>query len=266
MLNPIFHSVTKHWQLVYAITRRNILTRYRGSFLGLLWSLVTPLLRLGIYTFVFGTILNVRWPNEAGDTLDFSAVLFAGLICHAFAAEILVQSTSLIIGNRQYVKKVIFPLESLPWVVVLAALFQLMVSSIVLVVYVFILKAELSWTVVFLPLPFVALALMMLAIAWLVSATAVFVRDVTQVVDLATVGLLFLSPIFFPVTALPEMLQPFIYLNPISFIVEQVRAILLYGEMPDLVGLLQYGVISLIACRLSLGWFQRLRPGFADVI
>ena len=91
-------------------------------------------------------------------------------------------------------------------------------------------------------------------------------RDVTQVVDLATVGLLFLSPIFFPVSALPEMLQPFIYLNPISFIVEQVRAILLYGEMPDLVGLLQYGVISLIACRLCLGWFQRLRPGFADVI
>ena len=123
-----------------------------------------------------------------------------------------------------------------------------------------------SWTVLLLPLPFVALALMMLSIAWLVSATAVFVRDVTQVVDLATVGLLFLSPIFFPVTALPEMLQPFIYLNPISFIVEQVRAILLYGEMPDLVGLLQYGVISLIACRLSLGWFQRLRPGFADVI
>ena len=266
ILMTIFHGVTKHWQLVYAITRRNILTRYRGSFLGLLWSLVTPLLRLCIYTFVFGTILSVRWPNQSGGTLDFSAVLFAGLICHAFAAEVLVQSTNLIIGNRQYVKKVIFPLESLPWVVVLAALFQLIISSAVLVVYVFILKAELSWTIVFLPLPFCALALMMLAIAWVISATAVFVRDVSQVVDLATIGLLFLSPIFFPVSALPEMLQPFIYLNPISFIVEQVRAILLHGEMPDLVGLLQYGVISLIACRISLGWFQRLRPGFADVI
>ena len=132
--------------------------------------------------------------------------------------------------------------------------------------YVFILKAELSWTIVFLPLPFCALSLMMLAIAWVISATAVFVRDVDQVVDLATIGLLFLSPIFFPVSALPEMLQPFIYLNPISFIVEQVRVILLHGEMPNLVGLLQYGVISLIACRISLGWFQRLRPGFADVI
>tara|TARA_Y100000588_G_scaffold181736_1_gene195509 strand:- start:233 stop:1033 length:801 start_codon:yes stop_codon:yes gene_type:complete len=266
MLMTIFHGVTKHRALIYAITRRNILIRFRGSFLGLLWSLVTPLLRLGIYTFVFGTILSVRWPNQQGDTLDFSAMLFAGLICHAFAAEVLVQSTSLIIGNRQYVKKVIFPLESLPWVVVLAALFQLIVSSVVLIIYVVILKSELSWTVVFLPLPFVALAFMMLAIGWLVSATAVFLRDVDQVVDLATIGLLFLSPIFFPVSALPEILQPFIYLNPISFIVEQVRAILLHGEVPDFVGLLQYGVISLIACRLSLAWFQRLRPGFADVI
>ena len=266
MWMTIFHGVTKHWQLVYAITWRNILTRYRGSFLGLVWSLAAPLLRLGIYTFVFGTVLSVRWPNQQGDTLDFSAVLFAGLICHAFAAEILVQSANLIIGNRQYVKKVIFPLESLPWVIVLAALFQLIVSSMVLVVYVLILKAELSWTVVFLPLPFAALALMMLAIAWLVSATAVFVRDMSQIVDLATVGLLFLSPVFFPVSVLPDMLQPFIYLNPTSFIVEQVRAILLYGQIPDLVGLLQYGLISLLACRISLGWFRRLRPGFADVI
>ena len=183
MWMTIFHGVTKHWQPVYAITRRNILTRYRGSFLGLVWSLVTPLLRLAIYTFVFGSILNVRWPNAAGNTLDFSAVLFAGLICHAFAAEILVQSTNLIIGNRQYVKKVIFPLESLPWVVVLAALFQLIISSAELVLYVFILKTELSWTIVFLPLPFCALALMMLAISWVISATAVFVRDVSQVVD-----------------------------------------------------------------------------------
>ena len=199
----IFNSLHSHWPLVYALTRRSVLTRYRGAFLGLFWSLATPLIRLAVYTFVFGTVIGVRWPNQEGGTLDFAALLFAGLICHSFAAEIMTQAGTLLLTNRQYVKKVIFPLESLPWVVVLAAIFQLAMSTIVLIAYVLFLDRELSWTVVFLPLLFAALALMMLAAAWMISATAVFVRDITQVIELMTMVLLFLSPVFFPISALP---------------------------------------------------------------
>ena len=262
----VFNSLHSHWPLVYALTRRSVLTRYRGAFLGLFWSLATPLIRLAVYTFVFGTVIGVRWPNQEGGTLDFAALLFAGLICHSFAAEIMTQSGTLLLTNRQYVKKVIFPLESLPWVVVLAAIFQLAMSTIVLIAYVLFLDRELSWTVVFLPLLFAALALMMLAAAWMISATAVFVRDITQVIELMTMVLLFLSPVFFPISALPDALQPFIYLNPITFIVEQVRVVLLLGEMPDFFGLGIYAMIAFFICWLSVSWFRHLRPGFSDVI
>jgi len=267
-VNPkaIFTSLTQQWALVLALSRRWILTRYRGSFLGIVWSMVTPLIRLAIYTFVFSTIFRARWHDPLGHTVNFSAMLFAGLICHSFAAEILQQSATLIATNRQYVKKVIFPLESLPWVLVLAALFHLAVSTAVLLIYVFVLQRHLPWTTLFLPIIFAPLALMMLASAWLISATSVFVRDVTQIIELMTMLLLFLSPVFFPISMLPDALQPFIYLNPITFIIEQVRDVVLFGQFPDFFGLGIYLCVACVACWLSLSWFRRLRYGFSDVI
>jgi lipopolysaccharide transport system permease protein len=211
-------------------------------------------------------VFGIQWPNENGDTLSFAALLFAGLICHAFAAEVLLQASTIITSNQQYVKKVIFPLEILPWVVVLSALFHLVVSTGVLLVYVFIIQREMFWTALFIPLPFLALTFMMLSFAWLISSLAVFVRDVSQVVELGSMAMLFLSPVFFPLNVLPEQLQPFLYLNPITFIVEEVRGVLLFGRLPNIKGLVIYSGLAGVCCWLSLSCFQRLRRGFSDVM
>lgn len=262
----VFQSLIQSWPLAVALIRRAILTRYRGSFLGVAWAVASPVMRLIIYTFVFGTIFGVQWPHEHGDTLSFAALLFSGLVCHAFAAEVLLQASTIITSNQQYVKKVIFPLEILPWVVVLSALFHLVVSTGVLLTYLFIIEREMSWTVLFVPLPFLALTLMMLSLAWLISSVAVFVRDVSQVIELASMAMLFLSPVFFPLTALPEQLQPFLYLNPITFIVQEVRGVMLFGQLPNIGGLVIYSALAGVGCWLSLSLFQRLRRGFSDVM
>ena len=262
----VVNSLISNRALVYQLTRRNIQIRFRGAALGILWSLVTPILMLAMYTFVFGTILKVRWIQQQGGNLEFATILFSGLIIHTYFSECLQHSVDLITSNRQYVKKVIFPLTSLAWVAVLTSLFQAAISTAVLLLYLVLAQNTLHSTLIAVPFLLLPLMLIALGASWIISATAVYLRDISQIIGLITLALLFVSPVFYPVSSLPEALQPLLYLNPITWVIEQVRGAILWGEWPDLVGYIKYTVIAFLVAWLGIVWFQRLRPGFADVV
>ncbi len=262
----ILTSLVKHRFVIGQLSRRAILGRYRGTVLGLFWSLFTPLVMLGVYTFVFGKVLEVRWPDQGGGSLEFAAILFSGMIIHGILAECLTQASTLIASNPQYVKKVVFPLEALPWVTVISAFFQGLISTGVLVAYVWIVNEKLTWHVILFPLPLFSLTLVCIGIGWLIAATAVFLKDIAQVTGILSTILFFMAPILYPKTALPEGFQNILYLNPITFVIEQFRSVVLWGEMPDWSGLGIYTAVALIFCWGSLVWFQRSRRGFADVL
>jgi lipopolysaccharide transport system permease protein len=234
--------------------------------LGLFWSLFTPLLLLAVYTFVFGTVLQIRWVDQGGGNLEFAAILFSGMLIHGILAECLTQASSLISANPQYVKKVVFPLEALAWVTVIGAFFQGLVSTCVLGIYLLFVNGAIPWTIVFLPLPLFSLGLVCLGITWLVAATAVFLKDIAQVAGILTTILFFMAPILYPKTALPEQFQIFLYLNPITFVIEQFRDIALWGRLPNWTGLGIYTAAALVFSWGSLAWFQKTRRGFADVL
>ncbi len=262
----ILTSLVKHRFVIGQLSRRAILGRYRGTVLGLFWSLFTPLVMLGVYTFVFGKVLEVRWPDQGGGNLEFAAILFSGMIIHGILAECLTQASTLIASNPQYVKKVVFPLEALPWVTVISAFFQGLISTGVLVAYLLIVNGSLPGTAILFPLPLFSLTLVCIGIGWLIAATAVFLKDIAQVTGILSTILFFMAPILYPKTALPEGFQNILYLNPITFVIEQFRSVVLWGEMPDWSGLAIYTAVALIFCWGSLVWFQRSRRGFADVL
>ena len=262
----IFKCLIEDRHLIYQLTRRNVSARFRGAALGALWSFFTPILMLLVYTFVFGTILEIRWIEQKGGNLEFATILFTGLIIHSYFSECLQYSVGLITSYRQYVKKVVFPLESLAWVAILTALFQAAISTGVLLLYLLIVQKTLPWTILLLPIIIFPLMLFALGISWIISSTTVYVRDIGQIIGPITLILLFVSPVFYPASTLPEKLQLLLYLNPITWIVEQARNIILWGVVPEILGFVIYLVISLVVGWAGLLWFNRLRPGFSDVI
>lgn len=263
MLTSLWH----HRQLIVRLTHREILGRYRGSIMGVLWSLLTPLCMLLIYTFVFSVVFKARW----GEGLEqgrgqFAIILFAGLIVHGVFAEVLNRAPQLIVANVNYVKKVVFPLEVLPVVQLLAAGFHALVSVAVLLLAQIFLGPPIPWTALFLPLVALPLLLLTLGLAWFLTSIGVFLRDVSQAIGLLTSVLLFTAPVFFPLHVLPERLQPWLQLNPLTFIIEQTRAVLIWGQWPNFTGLAIYSLCALLTALLGFQWFQKTRKGFADVL
>ena len=263
----IVRSLVFNRRLIYQLTRRSITGRYRGSVAGMAWSLFIPLMMLAVYTLVFGYIFNLRF-NQSGDggNLDFAIFLFAGIVVHGFMAECLNRSPSLVTGNAQYVKKIVFPIECLTWIAVFTALFQTSISILILCIFVFLVNGSLHPTLLLLPVVIAPLLIMATGFIWLISAMSVFIRDFAQLMGVLSTLMLFLSPVFYPLSAVPEPLRYVLYLNPISFIIEQVRLTIIEGAMPDWLGLLLYTLVALLITRLGFGLFQRMRKGFADVL
>lgn len=259
-------SLWFHRQLIAQMTRREVIGRYKGSVMGLLWSFLNPVLMLVIYTFVFSVVFQARWGEGHETKTQFAVILFAGMIVHALFADILNRAPTLILSNANYVKKVVFPLETLVAVAAGSALFHAFASLLVLVGAMVVLHGQLSWTLVLVPVVLAPLLVLALALGWLLASLGVFLRDVGQMVGVLTTVLLFLSPVFFPVSALPEFLQPWMKANPLTFIIEQTRAVLIFGRLPDWMGLLQYFAIAVFAAWLGYAWFQKTRRGFADVL
>jgi lipopolysaccharide transport system permease protein len=263
----IFHSLWQHRNIVWQMTKRDVVGRYRGSFMGLMWSFLNPLFMLIIYTIVFGFIFKNKWSDGNTQVLEFSTILFAGLIVFNFFAECISRSPNLVLNNVSFVKKIVFPLEILPWVTLGASLFHASLSLLVLLVFHFFIHPSLpSWTILFLPLVFLPLILFTLGVSWFLAALGVYVRDVTQTISIIIPALMFLSPIFYPMSAVPKGFYLVAYLNPLSFIIEQTRSVLLWGQVPQFMGLGVYFLVSGVISWLGFSWFQKTRNGFADVI
>jgi len=259
-------TLYRYRQLLAALTARDLKARYRGSILGLAWSFFNPLLMLVVYTFVFSVIFKARWGLGEESTADFAIVLFVGLIIHGLFAECVNRAPGIILANVNYVKKVVFPLEILPWVAAGSALFHSAVSIAVLLAAQLVFQHALAWTVVFLPIVLLPLLFATMGLAWFLSSIGVYVRDIGQAIGIFTMVLLFLSPVFYPVDALPENYRILLLLNPLTPVIGDARRVLIWGQPPDWGGLMLYSATSFVVAWLGFWWFQRTRRGFADVV
>ena len=260
-------SAWRHRDLVRQLVKREVLGRYRGSMLGVGWSLVHPIIMLAIYTFVFSYVFKTRWEGGVGDSkLEFAIVLFCGMIVFNIFAESFNRSPTLIVAQPSFVKKIVFPLEVLPVVTLLSALFHAAISFIVLLALTIAVKGLPPATLVFAPIIIAPYLLFCLGVAWFLSALGVYLRDIGQVAQVIVTALMFLSPLFYPVSALPEALRPLFLLNPIAYPIEETRAVVLFGRMPDLRALSLYTAFGFAAMWIGFVIFQRIRRGFADVI
>lgn len=267
-LNPtgIFTSLSQNIDLTRQLIKREIISRYRGSVMGFFWTMLTPLMMLAIYTFIFGYVFDVRRGNSEMPDGLFAVNLFCGLIVHGFFAEGINRAPTLITGNVNYVKKVVFPIEIFPWVTVGATLFHSMMSFTVLCLFNLAVTGSIPVTIIWLPVVLLPFVLLMTGAIWLFSALGVYLSDIKQLMGMLTTALLFLSPIFYPISALPPALQSVIYLNPLALIIEQCRDVLLWGKLPNFTALAVYFIVALVVAVIGFTWFQKSRRGFADVL
>jgi len=263
----MFASLSDRWILVWHMTKRSIAGRYKGTIAGIGWSLITPLLLLGIYTFVFGVVFRARWGDKPEMSIGGYAIfLYSGLILHAMLAECINNAPRLIVSHVSYVKKMVFPIEILAWVTVGGTLFQFFISTFVLITALLIVNHSLAWTVVLFPIVVAPIILIAVGVTWLLAAVGVYIRDINQITGLLSTALLFLAPVFYPLSRIPEAYQPWLYLNPLTFVIEQGRSVLLLGEQPNWIGSILYALVGLVIARIGFWWFQRTRKGFADVL
>lgn len=263
----LLRTLWTHRALVRALVAREIVGRYKGSVLGVVWSFLTPLLMVLVFTFVFGEIFQARWAGSAhSGGIDFASALFTGLLAYQFLSECLSRAPNLIVANANYVKKVVFPLEILPVVSVIAAVFHLLVAYAILIGLILASHWTLGPTALLAPvvlLPYIALTL---GLSWAISALGVYLRDIGQLIQPALTALLFLSPVFYPLSSVPAALQPVYLANPVTYVSETLRGVLLHQTLPDPLTWLVFTGLSLLVAWLGLSLFQTTRKGFADVI
>lgn len=252
--------------LTFELAKRDVLGRYRGASFGLLWSLFSPFLMLLIYSFAFGFIFKSKWPHVAGGDHPYAIILYLGLIVHGFFSECLNRAPTLVTGNANLVKRVVFPVEILPWPTVFSALFHAGMNILVFAVLRLALEHTLDLSMLWLPLVFAPLVLLTLGVCWAFAALGVYMRDISQVTGVLSTAMLFVSSAMIPVQALPESYQLLFEINPLTFIINQTRAVALAGHAPDFAGLGLYALGSLVVMYLGYTWFMLTRRGFADVL
>ncbi|GAB4278002.1 MAG: ABC transporter permease [Methylomicrobium sp.] len=269
MLNFCFAfllSPYRHAPLIMRMVKREVVGRYRGSWLGLIWSFVTPVLMLAIYTFVFSFVFKARWDQQPASPYEFALVLFAGLIVFNLFSECVSRAPMLILQNTNYVKKIIFPLEILPWVALGSALFHAGISLLVLLIFLGLSGHTFTLSMLWLPLIWLPFVLLIVGLSWFLASLGVFLRDINQIIGMLMTVLLFMCPIFYPLSTLPDSVSRFLFLNPLTLIVEQTRAVLIWGRQPDWSGLSFYTLTALAIAWLGWVWFNKTRKGFADVL
>jgi lipopolysaccharide transport system permease protein len=262
----VLHFV-KRRDLIWQFTLREVQGRYRGSYLGILWAFITPLLQLTVYTFVFSVIFKARWgPSESESFMDFALILFSGMIAFNVFSESATRAPTLILSNPNYVKKVVFPLEILPVSVLGSALIHSLLSLGIVIVGLLLSSGTLHGTLLYLPLVYLPLIALTLGVSWSLASLGVFIRDIGNFVGIAVTLLFFLTPIIYPMSAVPETIQPVLRLNPLSVIVEDFRRVVIWGLPPDWLWL---GSVTLVSALVMLGgymWFMKIKRAFADVI
>ena len=266
-LASLARSLWQHRQLINKMAWREVIGRYKGSIMGVFWSFIHPVLMLIVYTFVFSIVFKAKWGGgEEESKAAFALILFVGLIVHGLLAEVLNRAPSLILSNVNYVKKVVFPLEILPVISLVSALFHSLISLFVLLLAFVAINGYLPWTVLFIPIVLLPLITLILGLAWILSALGVFIRDIGQSISIITTIMMFMAPVFFPLSALPVKYHPYILANPLTFIIEQSREVLIFGHLPNWSGLAIFMGIAITIVWLGYSLFQKTRKGFSDVL
>lgn len=267
-LMPAFlNSFWRNKELWLRLTERDILGRYRGSTLGIGWSFVNPLAMLAVYTFIFSQVFKARWGGlEEGGAIGFAINLFAGLIVFNLFSECVSKGPSLITGNPNYVKKVIFPLDLLSWVALGSAVFHALIGLIILIAFELLAFHRVPSTLLWLPLVWLPLIAFTLACTMALSSVGVFLRDIGQAIGICLNMLMFLSPIFFPLSALPARWQPVLGLNPIARVIEQTRIVLVIGDRPSVWYIVIGTAAAIMTCELSYLLFKKSQNAFSDVL
>lgn len=260
-------SLWRNRGLVKVLIQREVLGRYQGSVLGILWSFFNPVFMLAVYTFVFSVVFKARWGIAGSESkAEFALVLFAGMLMFNLLAECVSRAPNLILANVSYVKKVVFPLEILPWVSLGAALFHMLISFAVWLVFFCVILGVPPFTIMLFPLLLVPFGLLILGISWFFASLGVYLRDVAHVIGIAITALMFLTPIFYPLSAIPESYRRILYLNPLTFIIDQTRDLLIFGRGMAWGNYWLLMLFSLLLAWLGFSWFQKTRKGFADVL
>ena len=263
----LIRSIWMNRLLILRMVKREVVGKYRGSVIGLGWSFSYPIIMLAVYTFVFSVVFQVRWGGEGGQSkAQFAVILFSGLIIYNLFSEVLNRSPQLLLSNVSYVKKVIFPLEIFPLVALGSALFHTFINLGILLSACALLNGSLHWTIVSFPMILLPLMLITLGVSWMLTSLGLYLRDIGHIIGIFTTILMFLTPIFYPISVVPQEYRAILMLNPLAFLVEQARQVLIFGNLPDAFGLLVCITASFIVAWLGYWCFQKTRKGFADVI
>lgn len=268
-LNPFgtLWGVWKGRDLLNQLVRRNIEGRYKGTMMGLVWMVVTPLVMLAVYTFVFGVVFKARWGAGFGDSkAAFALIMFCGMAVFNIFSESVNGSVSIVSGNPNYVKKVVFPLELLPVSSVLSACFFGLIWIGILLLGIVLFFHKICFAAICLPLIFIPLVLFSCGLAWFVASLGVFVRDLAHAIGIILQVLYFMTPIFYSVEMVPENLRPILLLNPLTTIVQSARQVLILDQWPDWQMLGIVTLLSMAVFQLGYFWFMKTKRGFADVL
>ena len=255
---------SSHFYLIWQMTKREVLARYKGSALGLGWSLLYPLLLLATYTFVFRLIFKARWPGVDDHPGNFALNIFAGLVLFNLFSELVGRAPRLVVDQPNLVKRVVFPLEVLPWVGAAGAYFHAGLSMLVLLAGALLVQNYLPLSALAAPLIMLAMLPMLLFMGWLLAGFGVFLRDISQMIPPVLNVLMFLTPVLYPASALPKGVQDWLGFNPLTLPIESLRAALLMGQWPDWIALLTYTCTWTLLASFAVVAFWRLRPAFAD--
>ena len=252
--------------LIKQLVLRDISSRYQGTYFGLLWVVLDPLIMLAVYTFVFRVVFHRHWYTEDESLVEFGLIIFSGLLVFNLFRETITNAPRLIVRNSTYIKKVVFPLEILSCVSILAGCFHLCISILVFFfIYLFV-ADQLYITIIYIPVILFPLLIILLGASYLLSSLGVYLRDIGQFINMVVMSFLFLSAIFYPIESVPEKYQVIFYLNPIAFTVEQFRRVAIFGIYPDWYWLLFYYAICFAVGWLGFYLFQKTRKGFVDVL
>lgn len=266
--NPLqpFAVAWQHRRLIWRLSKREIEAKYRGTLLGMFWGFALPLATLAVYTFVFTNIFHARWTTPTGQTSEVALLMFSGILFYGVFAETVNRSPSLVTDHVSYVKKVVFPLEILPWVAVTTAICtSAMGFSMLFAASLAVSGLPPAQFPLFFAL-FVPLVLFALGLSWFFASLGVFVQDIKQIIGVGTTLLMFLTPILYPVAAVPQDVRWILSLNPLTPIIELSKVALFFGGDFDWRTLVALTLFSWAVAWLGLAWFMKTKKAFADVI
>lgn len=252
-------------ELILSLTRRELLARYKGSALGVIWALLTPVVTIAIFTFIFAGIFGARF-GVSSSPWDYAVHLFCGLLPWTMFQEAVLQSSTTIVSHANLVKRVVFPLETLPIAQTLSSLGNQLFGTVALLIAIVLIRQQFPVSIFWLPVLLIPQLLFTLGVAWLIASLGVFLRDIAQGINLVMMAWMFLTPIIYPESIVPERYRLFVNLNPFTPLIRSYRRVLIEGTAPDWSGLAYFTAFALVSFFFGYWWFARTRKNFADVI